>query len=131
MLLVRGLPGSGKSTFAKTFPMFFHIEADMWFCRHGDYNWKAEEAFAAHRWCRHTVQVILNQGKDVIVANTFTTLKEMNDYIEYAEVNGHGITVYTMKDDFGSIHNVPEETMERMRARFVSHFNVIGAYNGQ
>lgn len=125
LYIVRGIPGAGKSTYAKELQQMghapCHIEADMYFERTGKYLFDMEKLHAAHNWCLTTVQVLLNQGNRVVVANTFTTYKEVKDYVNYAKLNGHGVTLVTMNNNFGSVHNVPEETMQRMRERFEDH----------
>ena len=125
LYLIRGLPGSGKSTYAKTLLSLYenivHIESDMFFERTGQYLFDMEKLYAAHNWCINTAQILLNKGVKIVVANTFTTYNEMKDYVSYAKLNGHGVTLITMNKEYGSVHNVPEETMQKMRARFESH----------
>jgi predicted kinase len=41
LTIVRGLPGSGKSTYAKSLNVF-HIEADMFCMKDGKYEFDAE-----------------------------------------------------------------------------------------
>lgn len=119
--LVRGIPGSGKSTYAKKFPQYAHFEADMYHIKDGVYDWKPENQKAAHAWCLASAEQALKEGNDVIVSNTFTKLWELEPYFEMGIRNGLGyydILVETMRGNFGSIHNVPEATMDRMRHNF-------------
>ena len=142
LVLVRGLPGSGKSTIAKSFVTHpsvenikmltndfgdtwyqvkptVHLEADMFYTDHeGKYTFSADLLPHAHKWCSNTARIFMNAGYNVIVSNTFTTLKEMKPYLEHAELIGMPIRVIRMENNFGSIHNVPEETIQRMRDRF-------------
>jgi adenylate kinase family enzyme len=49
--IVRGCPGSGKSTFAKTLGGI-HIEADQYFVdADGNYNFDGSKIKNAHAWC--------------------------------------------------------------------------------
>ena len=48
----------------------------------------------------------------------FTQVWEMNPYIEIAQDAKFDITIVEMKGSYGSIHNIPEEVMQRMRARW-------------
>lgn len=125
LTIIRGVPGMGKTTYAKLLMKEGnadnHIESDMWFERTGQYLFDREKLHAAHNWCLATVQVLLNQGKKVIVSNTFTTYKELKDYVNYCKINGHGLTLVSMTKEYGSIHKVPEETMQAMRERYESH----------
>lgn len=123
IILIRGLPGSGKSTLARKMLNFhektIHLEADMYFTNNrGEYNWNAEYVHEAHRWCQDTARICLNMGYNVIVSNTFTTLKEMQVYLEHAEMIDTPIIVHRMTGNYGSIHNVPEATILKMRDRF-------------
>jgi shikimate kinase len=55
LFIVRGLPGSGKSTIAKQLS-YNHFEADQYFERDGEYNFIPSEIGNAHQWCRHQVR---------------------------------------------------------------------------
>ena len=119
LIIVRGLPGSGKSTFAKNnFPSYFLMEADRYFEVDGEYIFKREKLEMAHMWCRITTKSILQDGLDVIVCNTFTTKKELKPYFKIAKETNSDLSVITMNGNYGSVHNVPEETMIKMKNRF-------------
>ena len=115
--IVRGLPGSGKTTFAKKFGVY-HIEADMFHMQDGKYNWKAEKMSDAHSWCYNQYCYALENGMDVVVSNTFTTLKEFNRYVQQAKSVGCTLEVIHCKNNFGSVHNVPEATIQKMKDRW-------------
>lgn len=120
LILIRGLPGSGKSTLAKSFNDFKHFEADMFFTLDtGDYVFDASKLSIAHQWCQNKTKMNLSVGNNVVVSNTFTTLKELRPYFEIAKEFNIIPFVITIQGCFGSIHNVPEETMIKMKQRFV------------
>ena len=52
LVLIRGLPGSGKSTIAKELAVtgFEHFEADMFFPVDGVYRYEASRIRHAHTW---------------------------------------------------------------------------------
>lgn len=120
LVLIRGLPGSGKSTYAKNyFGGHIHLEADMYFIQpDGSYDWTADKLGKAHNWCLETAKIMLNNGYDVVVSNTFTTLKELNPYIEVASSSDTPFAVFRMTNEYTSIHNVPQIVIEKMRVRF-------------
>jgi predicted kinase len=120
LVLIRGLPGSGKTTYAKNyFNGHIHLEADMYFIESdGFYNWTAERLGKAHSWCFETTKIMLNNGYDVVVSNTFSTLKELNPYIELASSTDTPYAVFKMTKEYGSVHNVPQVVIEKMRFRF-------------
>lgn len=121
LTIVRGLPGSGKSTYARsTFDM--HVEADFFFQNinnSGDYNFKASLLPVAHQKCYADTVFLLNQGYDVIVANTFTTVWEMEKYFKITElIDDVVIEIVEMTGNYGSIHNVPKEVLVKMKERW-------------
>jgi adenylate kinase family enzyme len=59
LFLVRGIPGSGKSTFAKHIWNEYAIcEADKFFHNKetGEYNFDPSRLKEAHEWCRNEVE---------------------------------------------------------------------------
>lgn len=118
LFIVRGLPGSGKSTLAKSLGVF-HVEADMFFVTpEGEYLFRPESIGKAHEWCRKTVFLAINSGLSVVVSNTFTTKREIQPYINIAKGAGVEYEILTMNGQYGSIHNVPADVIEKMRARW-------------
>jgi len=125
LYIIRGLPGSGKSTLAKAMAIactcnFF--EADMYFTNTitGEYMFSMMDLPKAHEWCKNEVFMKIQAGKDVIVSNTFTTKQEMMPYIEFARRYSYRVQFIECKGQWKNIHNVPEHTIERMRARWES-----------
>lgn len=125
LIIVRGLPGSGKSTFARNLTDIMVVEADMWWYRNPklEYQFDMELLRRAHRWSLQTAEAFLANGQGVAVANTNLTFKEAKDYIGFAKAIGVPITVYTMDREVnhGSIHNVPSDVMKRMYDRMETH----------
>jgi len=127
LTIIRGLPGSGKSTLAKNLvnsdAYTEYFEADMYFISEdGTYEFDINHIADAHDWCRDEVYVALLAGENVIVSNTFTTMKELRPYFEVSlEITGKLPNVILCQGQFGSIHNVPAETMKRMKDRFDFH----------
>lgn len=120
LILIRGLPGSGKSTLAKRLSGMIHVEADMFFINEdGVYDWKADRLGAAHKWCQDKTAAELEAGYDVVVSNTFTTIKELRPYFNIAAAVGVVPTVIIAQNDFNNVHAVPDESLKRMRDRFV------------
>ena len=118
MILVRGLPGSGKSTFAKSLVGYNHSEADQFWMVNNEYKFDATRLREAHEWCQLKTKNCLNEGLDVVVSNTFTTKKELRPYFELAKEFGIVPQVILCQAQYGNIHDVPEETLTKMKARF-------------
>jgi len=122
LVLVRGIPGSGKSTWAKAqakaYPNATHREADMFFEASGEYQFDPTLLGYAHEWCYSNTVFDLLSGKDVFVSNTFTKNWEMEKYIAIGVRLGCEITVVEMKTNYGSIHDVPEAKIQQMKERW-------------
>ena len=113
LIIIRGLTGSGKTYFAKTFNCF-HVEADMYFIADGEYKFVPERVRKAHAWCEEEVLRAVHRGLDVVVSNTFIRVWEMQAYLD---MPGE-ITVYKCLGDYGSIHKIPYEVIHKMRNRW-------------
>ena len=129
LILVRGLPGSGKSTRAKRIVDAIMLdnnstheavvcEADKFFERNGSYVFDPLLIQKAHVWCQLQTKSYLRRGYTVVVANTFTQLWEMDAYKTMALEYNVPLRILECKDQFQNIHNVPESTIERMRLRW-------------
>lgn len=125
LYIIRGLPGSGKSTLARNLTKDLgcaFYEADQWFERmDGSYEFDPRELNRAHRWCFNSAMRDMNAGLDVVVSNTFTTLREMRDYIEAAIALEMEVRVIHCTGNYGSVHNVPAESIDRMKARWFAN----------
>lgn len=120
VVLIRGLPGSGKSTMAKRdFGSHVHCEADAFFVgQDGVYRYNPKMIKSAHEWCQRQVDIALRNGHNVVVSNTFTRLWEMDAYRAIAERRGAEVRVIVARGSYGNIHGVPSEAIDRMRARW-------------
>ena len=121
LYIVRGLPGSGKSTFAQTLTPN-HWEADMYFLNgNGEYKFNMDEIKNAHQWCRDAVEDAMKRGLDKIaVSNTFTQVWEMEPYHKLAEYYGYTVFHTIVENRHGGVneHGVPEEKLVQMKNRF-------------
>lgn len=120
LVIIRGLPGSGKSTMAKEFVKlgYKHFEADQYFEKDGVYKFTPENLWKAHDTCQYNTFESLRKDENVVVANTFTTKKEIQPYLNIAKEFGATVFIMEATGNFGSIHNVPETSLEKMRQRW-------------
>lgn len=120
LYITRGLPGSGKSTFAQSLDCPF-VEADMYFDHNGEYKFDPTKLRDAHNWCRNKVRdwMMVNTPK-ITVSNTFTQNWEMETYYELAKEFGYTVfsVIVENRHDGTNTHNVPEQTIQKMKDRF-------------
>ena len=128
LYLVRGLPGSGKSTFAKSIAKSWQIfEADQFFMKDGEYNFDGSKIRLAHESCKRRVLYWMHPSlfnwlffRKIVVSNTFTQEWEMKFYEKIAEKYGYTVHVVIVENrhDGHNEHGVPEEKIQQMKNRF-------------
>jgi hypothetical protein len=120
LVLLRGLPGSGKTTFAGMIPDAVNFCAD-------DYPELYDPAFHperlhdAHAWCKDSVRcAMLNNLEMISVSNTLTQEWEFQPYIDMAEELGYNVVSLIVENRHGnsSVHGVPNDVMNKMEKRF-------------
>ena len=116
LILIRGLPGSGKSTMAKELALagYKHFEADMFFEVNGVYRYEASRIRDAHGWCQQMTRQALSNGRNVVVSNTFTQLREMEPY----HLMTGKVRVIEASGTWQNLHGVPVEILKRMAMRW-------------
>jgi predicted kinase len=122
LYIVRGIPGSGKSTFAQSLdcPVF---EADQYFIdsETGEYKFDGSKIKLAHNWCKLRVeQSMEDSSQKIAVSNTFTQEWEMDAYYELAKQYGYRVFSLIVENRHEGVneHGVPEDKLELMKNRF-------------
>lgn len=128
LILIRGVPGAGKSTLAE----LIHdsrmsigkesawLEADQFFIQpDGTYKFDKARIQDAHAWCKERTKLFMSLGTpQVIVSNTFCQDWQIEPYYRLALKFEYRVQEIILRSEFGSIHNIPEETMEKFRKNF-------------
>jgi len=125
LYIVRGVPGSGKSTFAKSIGGI-HIEADQFFMMDGKYNFDITKIKLAHKYCQNQTEAWMKtdgtqvNNDKIVVSNTFTQEWEMEPYFKLAEKYGYRTFSLIVENRHGGVneHGVPEDKLELMKNRF-------------
>ena len=128
LILLRGLPGSGKTTLGNVILKSFVadqpdvLSADDFFVNEeGEYIFDATRLKEAHNDCLlRCANKMKNEIFRIVVANTFTQEWEMEKYYEIAErynYRVHSIIVEN-RHDGENVHGVPSEKLEQMKNRF-------------
>ena len=126
--LVRGLPGSGKSTFARSlkYDNSFLVEADLYFTKDGKYNFDYSLLNEAHEWCFSETENALMNGKNVIVSNTFVSKRFILRYFNLAKKLNVGFELTDLFDSGltdeelvkRNLHSVPLDVISNMRRKY-------------
>lgn len=123
MYIMRGLPGSGKSTKAKELGQGGRVlGSDDFFMVDGEYMFDPEGLGYAHFWNQGRVEEALKQGiSPVVVDNTNVQKWEMKPYVEMALKYGYDIKFAEPDTDWKfnkeelskrNTHNVPLKVIE-------------------
>jgi predicted kinase len=129
LYIVRGVPGSGKSTFALNLvgSDFLVCEADKYFMVDGEYKFDGSKLKKAHESCRNLVETYMKDSlvndqfyREIAVSNTFTQEWEMQPYFDLAKQYGYMVFSIIVENRHGgeNQHGVPVEAIQRMKDRF-------------
>ena len=130
LYLIRGIPGSGNSTFArKIWNEYAICEADKYFINKetGEYNFDISKIKEAHQWCRDEVETRMKDNQinfqyylEIVVSNTFTQEWEMEPYFKLAEKYGYKVFTLIVENRHGGVnqHGVPDDKIQIMKNRF-------------
>ncbi len=130
LILLRGCPGSGKSTVAKLlFPDAKAFAADDYQVdENGNYDWKPERLGYAHTMCTSGVEnAMREQHPQVVVHNTLTSEREIRPYAEFAAKYGYKLISFVVENRHGNsnVHSVPDAKVVEMSERIIKSIKLI------
>jgi len=120
LYLIRGLPGSGKSTLGQQLAGSHSFEADDYFMKDGVYTFDPSLLPNAHASCQlHVLTSMKEMVTEIAVCNTFSEQWEVDPYLEmWKEHPIYTVNIIECQNDFGSTHGVPEQTVQDMEDRW-------------
>lgn len=118
LFIVRGAPGAGKSALADLVAGIAVASADDYMIdKDGNYKFDPARLQECHNFCELRVLQLMEIGfQRIAVANTFVYRAHMAPYMRMAERAGYSVFVVECQNDFGNVHNVPAQTVLRMRS---------------
>jgi hypothetical protein len=128
LILLRGLPGSGKSTLGSIILQLPNnnpqevLSADDFFVNNeGEYIFDGTKLKEAHNYCQFRCSERMRQQiVRIVVANTFTEDWEMKPYFDMAERYNYRVHTLIVENRHESknVHGVPEDKLQKMKNRF-------------
>jgi predicted kinase len=126
LILLRGLPGSGKTTLAEllseqgTYPVF---SVDDYFTDpvSGAYHFEFKENHLAYKQCEERTKAAMQQGSPkIILHNTFTIGWELETYFKLAAEFDYTVFVCTVENYHGhqNKHHIPDEQIAKMAEKY-------------
>jgi len=125
LILLRGLPGSGKTTLAnllsenKKYPAF---SVDDYFTdANENYLFKFQENHLAYKLCEeNTRKAMMENVEKIFLHNTFTIDWELETYFKLAEEFDYQIHVLTVENYHATknVHDISDEQMKKMAEKF-------------
>jgi predicted kinase len=129
LILLRGIPGSGKSTLGDVIlytPGSNNTNNvlstdDFFIDENGNYNFDPSKLKEAHNKCQLNCAERMKLGlSKIVVANTFTQKWEMEPYFDMAERYKYRVHTIIVENrhEGKNIHGVPDDKLKIMKDRF-------------
>ena len=125
LILVRGLPGSGKTTLSKLlssngkYPVY---SVDEYFTdSDGNYSFDYAKNYLAYKACEENVETaILSNTEIIFVDHTFTIDWEMEPYFKFTKKYDCLLHVITVENYHGkeNVHQVSKEQILKMAEKY-------------
>lgn len=124
LIIVRGMPGSGKSTYAKQhYPTYHLFETDQYFYINNVYVWDSNLLPSVWKRIYKDIAITLYSGANVVTTGLFTKIADMEDYFHFCQLYNIPYTVIELMTEFENIHDVSEEKIIRAKRRFQPYTN--------
>jgi predicted kinase len=125
ILLLRGLPGSGKSTFASLLAGtdgFLVYSLDEFFTNdEGEYRFDYKKNHLAYQQCQtNTENAMKSNAPKILVDQTFALLWEIQPYLDLARKYNYRVFVCTMENRHNgtNVHLIADEQLLKMAHGF-------------
>ncbi|KAE8627328.1 hypothetical protein XENTR_v10006945 [Xenopus tropicalis] len=138
LVLLRGLPGSGKTTLARFLlnlnPNGFVFSTDDYFCQKDGYTYDVKLLGDAHNWNQCRARRAMDDGRSpIIIDNTNIQGWEMKPYVQMAIERGYFVD-FVEPDNWWKLdplelakrntHRVPQEKISQMLERYEHNMTV-------
>lgn len=125
LILLRGLPGAGKSTLADVlsenkWPVF-SVDSFFTDAVTQEYQFRFEDNHLAYKACQQGTETAMqNRIEKIFVDNTFTLEWEMEPYFKLAGAYNYRLFVLTVENRHQgkNIHRISEEQVKKMADKY-------------
>lgn len=125
LILLRGLPGSGKTTLAHElsesgkYPVF---SVDDYFTNaQGEYRFEFDKNHLAYKQCEENTRSSMQKGVEkIFLDNTFTIEWEMEPYFKLASEFNYKVFVLTVENRHKgkNIHQISDDQLKKMAEKY-------------
>lgn len=119
LIIIKGVSGSGKSSFAKliAYPCCICTADDFFYDNNGNYNFDPTKLGYAHKACQNKFDDAVKDPviTNIVIANTNTKPSEYKYYVDQAESHGLQVTYVILEKRHinENVHGVPENVLDR------------------
>ena len=118
--IIRGLPGSGKSTAAKRYDCL-HLELDQYCVRGGAYRWGVKRDADARVWVCRVARIALHARIDLVLAGVIPCADPVLEHlVADALKEGYEVWIADLEAAHENRHCVRPQDYERFASKFVS-----------
>lgn len=119
LILIRGVPGTGKSTLARAICANVYETDDFFVNSSGEYHFDPTNLSSYHRLNQVRVKQGMNAGQEtIVVSNTFSQVWEMQPYIDMARESDYELIVIALVGLHPNVHDVPQTVIDAMTERW-------------
>lgn len=134
LILLRGVQGSGKTTFARLIASLCSPPApcfaadDYFYDATGEYKFDVTKLGIAHKQCLTSTIAAMDVATPVVVVhNTFSRASELTPYMKAAEERGYQTIVSVVENRHGNkdVHSVPQEVRDEFAVRIKNSLKLV------